>query len=92
MNWVQTTDGKRIYITGILTNTDSTGWKDLEFDCRFYDKEMKLLDANTGRGGLTVGPNDEAAFRVSIAPTALTNDYAAYKISVSAARNDKSWF
>jgi len=91
MNWAETHDGLRIYITGILTNKTSVAWQSLEFDCRFFDGAGRLVDAGNGRGGMTVGPNDTTAFRVSIIPTVPTNSYATFRCSVSAARNAKSW-
>jgi hypothetical protein len=92
MNWVQTADRTRIFITGILTNNSPVAWKDLEFDCRFYDKNGTLLDAGTGRAGLTIEKSDDTAFRVSWTPGAPTNEYSSFKISVSSARNARGWF
>ena len=92
MNWTQTRDGLRIFIAGVLTNDSPVGWKSAEFDCRFFNATGIMVDASTGYGGASVSPYDDAAFRVSIIPTAPTNDYASFKVSVGHARNVKGWF
>ena len=84
--------GLRIFIAGVLTNDCPVAWKSAEFDCRFYNANGIMVDASTGYGGATVRPYDDAAFRVSIIPTAPTNDYASFKVSVGHARNVKGWF
>jgi hypothetical protein len=92
MNWAQTKDGLRIYMTGILTNQSPVAWKDVEFECRFYDTNGVMVDAAHSHGSLTVHPNDDTAFRTVVIPSAATNDYTSYKLSVTTARNAKAWF
>jgi hypothetical protein len=92
MNFVQTENGSRIYLTGLLTNSSPVAWKSIEFDCRFFDAHGVMLDAGTGGSYATVQSFDEAAFRVAIIPLAPTNEYASFKIRVGSARNAKSWF
>jgi len=92
MNWAQIEKGPCIYLTGILTNTSPVTWRNAEFDCRFFSVTGVMVDAGTGHGYFTVCSNDDAAFRVSIAPTAPTNTYASFKISVGDARNAKGWY
>lgn len=92
MNWAQTRDGLRIFLAGVLTNDSPVAWRAEEFDCRFFDANGVMVDGSTGYGNVTVCPHDDAAFRVSIVPTALTNDYASFTISVGHARNARSWF
>ncbi len=92
MNWVHSSNGPSIFITGILTNESPAGWKDVEFDCRFFDSSGRLVDAASRRSYSTVAANDDIAFRVAIEPTAPTNRYATFRIGVGSARNAKSWF
>jgi hypothetical protein len=92
MNWSQTSSGLRIYITGLLTNQSEHAWKDIEFDCRFFDQFGSMIDAASGRGRLVILSRDDSAFRTSIEPTRATNEYASFKISVNSARNMKAWF
>ena len=92
MNWVQTADGRRIFLTGVFTNTSPIAWKDAEFDCRFFDAKGVMVDAGTSSGYFTICPHDDAAFRVSLVPTALTNSYASFKVSIGNARNVNAWF
>jgi len=33
MNWVQTRDGLRIFVTGIITNRSQVAWRGVEFEC-----------------------------------------------------------
>jgi predicted nucleic acid-binding Zn ribbon protein len=92
MNWAKTHDGLRIYLTGVLTNSSPESWKDTEFDCRFFDAQGVMLDADVGHSYMTVLPCGDAAFRVAIAPIAPTNQYASFKIRVGNARNGKGLF
>jgi len=92
MNWAQTKDGLRIYITGVLTNASPVGWKDTELDCRFFDSHGAMIDASVGRNYGTVLSCDDEAFRVAITPIAPTNDYASFRIFVGNARNTKGWY
>ena len=92
MNWAQTSTGLRIYVAGVLTNSSSVAWRDAEFDCRFFNADGIMIDADTGRGHIDVCPYDESAFRVAIVPTALTNDYASFKISVGNAKSARGLF
>lgn len=92
MNWAQTKEGLRIYMTGILTNQTPVAWKDVEFECRFYDANGVMVDAAHSRGYLTIQPNDDTAFRAVVIPGGATNDYTSYKLSVTTARNAKAWF
>lgn len=92
MNWAETSSGLRIYLTGVLTNESFQAWKDVEVECRFYDRTGNLIDAANGLTRFTVLPESDSAFRVSVTPSRATNDYAGYRVSVSNARNAKSWF
>lgn len=92
MNWARTSSGLRIYITGLLTNQSEHAWKDIEFDCRFFDQNGLMIDAANGWGRLMILPRDDSAFRTSIEPTRATNEYASFKVSVNSARNIKAWF
>jgi hypothetical protein len=92
MNWAPTDKGLRIYVTGVLTNTSPVPWRDGEFDCRFFDANGVMVDADTSYGHIDVLQHDESAFRVSIIPTAPTNNYASFKVFVGNARSAKGLF
>jgi hypothetical protein len=92
MDWMETRSGLRIYITGILTNQSQHAWKDLEFECRFFDKGGVMADASSAHSSVTILPMDDSAFRAMISPGRSTNHYVSFKISVSNARNAKAWF
>jgi hypothetical protein len=92
MNWAQTKDGLRIYMTGILTNQSPVAWKDVEFESRFYDSTGVMVDAAHSHGYLTVQPGDDTAFRAVVIPGCATNDYSSYKLTVTTARNGSGWF
>jgi hypothetical protein len=92
MNWAQTKDGVRIYLTGLLTNQSPAAWKDVEFDCRFYDAKGAMVDAANAHALLTIQPNDDAAFRAVVTPGCETNNYQSYKLSITTARNARAWF
>ena len=90
MNWAETKNGLRIYVTGVLTNQSPVAWKDVEFECRFYDAKGVMVDADHPRGFLTVQPNDDTAFRAVVTPAGATNDYNSFKLSVTTARNTRA--
>jgi hypothetical protein len=92
MNWAETSNGPRIYITGILTNQSDIAWRDIELECRFFDTNSVLVDAAHPHAGLTIQPHDDAAFRAVVTPIRATNDYASFRLSVTTARNTKGFF
>ncbi|HXT12421.1 MAG TPA: hypothetical protein VN873_12730 [Candidatus Angelobacter sp.] len=92
MNWVETSDGPRLYVTGILTNQSPVAWKDPEFDCRFFNSKGQMIDAANGLASLTVLSGADSAFRVAVKPAVSSNDYRSFKISVSNARNWRTVF
>jgi hypothetical protein len=92
MNWAASSNGLHIYITGLLTNQSEVAWRDIELECRFFDSKGLLTDAGHPHVGLTIQPHDDAAFRAVVSANRSTNDYIAFKISVSTARNTKSLF
>jgi hypothetical protein len=92
MNWAETSNGPRIYITGILTNQSAFAWRDIELECRFLDTNGVLVDAAHPNVRLTIQPHDDSAFRAVVTPNRTTNDYASFRLSVTAARNTKGFF
>lgn len=92
MNWVDTSDGARLFLTGILTNESSVAWKSPEFECRFFDVKGQMVDAANGYAYLTVLPGADSAFRVSVKPGLSSNDYSSFTIRVNDARNVKRPF
>jgi hypothetical protein len=91
MNWAETTDGSRVYLTGLLTNQSKIAWKDPEFECRFYDSKGQMVDAMNGTAYLTVLPGADSAFRVAVKPLLSSNNYTSFRISASNARNVRSF-
>jgi hypothetical protein len=92
MNWAETSNGSRIYITGILTNQSGFAWRDIELECRFLDTNGVLVDAAHPNVRLTIQPHDDSAFRTVVTPSRPTNDYASFRLSVTTARNTKGFF
>jgi hypothetical protein len=92
LNWVQTQQGPRIYVTGLLTNSSPIAWKEVELECRFYDSASNLVDAANARSFLTIHAHDDAAFRATVVPGVSSNQHGSFRISVSTARNGKSIF
>jgi hypothetical protein len=87
LNWVETTNGARIYVTGLVTNQSDLPWRDLEFECRFFDTAGRLLDAAHGRTFMTVPARDDAAFRVAVTPGRPTPEaYHSHQVRVTTAR------
>lgn len=92
MFFKETTNGPRIYITGILTNRSQIPWRDIEFECRFLETNGNLIDADTSRSYSTVQANDDSAFRLTVTPIQDLQEYENLKLSISNARNVKSFF
>jgi hypothetical protein len=92
VNWVETANGPRLYVVGILTNRSDLGWQDIEIECRFFDGTGRMVDAGHGRAFMTVQARDDAAFRVSLPPGRPLADYQSQRVTVSTARNANSAF
>jgi hypothetical protein len=92
MSWADTTDGQRVFITGIVTNQSPMAWRGLEFETRFFDSKGQMIDAANGYTGFTILPGNDSAFRVSVKPVLSTNHYSSFKISVSNARSTRGAF
>ncbi len=93
LNWVETTNGPRIYVTGILTNRSDLRWRDIEFECRFADSSGRMVDAAHGRTFMTVPARDDAAFRVAVTPGRPSSaDYHSHEVRVTTARSSHSAF
>jgi len=92
LNWVQTKDGLRIYVTGLLTNHSAVAWQNLELECRFFDTQGTMIDAANARAFLTVKAHDDSAFRAVVVPGCQSNDYRSFKLAVSTARNARAPF
>jgi hypothetical protein len=92
MNWVETSDGDHVFVTGVLTNQSQVAWKEPEFECRFFNSKGQMIDAATSLSYLTVVAGADSAFRVSVKPALESNAYSSFRISISNARNARSRF
>lgn len=90
MEWVDTADGPRLFVTGVLTNQSQITWRAPEFQCRFFNSKGQMIDAANGSTFLTVLSGADSAFRVSVKPLRSSNDYSSFRIAVSTARNFRS--
>lgn len=87
MKWSETSEGPRLFLTGIITNRSQMGWTRPEFECRFFNSKKELIDAANGIAYLTIQPGNDSAFRVSIKPLLSSNEYDSFRISLSTAYN-----
>lgn len=92
LNWVETEKGPRLYVTGILTNHSPFGWKNVEFECRFFDVNQVMVDAEHRVGWFTIEAGDETAFRVVVEPARPQVNYHSVQVTVVTARNIHSTF
>jgi hypothetical protein len=92
MEWVETTDGPRLFVTGLLTNQSQFAWREPEFECRFFNSKGEMTDAANGTTFLTILPSADSAFRVTVKPVRSSNDYSSFRVSVSNARNIRGPF
>ena len=92
MFFKNTTNGPRIYITGMITNQSQIAWREIEFECRFLGTNGSLIDAYTSRSYSTVQGNDDGAFRLTVTPIKEFQEYANLKLFISNARNVKGLF
>lgn len=92
INWVEREKEPWLFVIGVITNQSPVAWRNLEFECRFYDANGVMVDAQNAEGRLTIQPNDDRAFRVSVTPGRPRQDYVSHTISVSNARNTKTLF
>lgn len=87
MNWVETDQGAMLYVTGLLTNRSEVAWRNIEFECRFFDGAGVMIDASHAPGRMTVLPRDDSAFRVAVRAGRPASDYRGLKVTVVTARN-----
>jgi len=92
LTWLQTSNVYRMYFTGILTNHSQVAWKDIQFECRFFDHNGSMVDAVHPSSFFMIQSCDDAAFSFTVKPSLPTNEYASYKISVNSAHNGKAMF
>lgn len=92
MKWVETSEGPRLFLTGLITNRSSMAWRRPEFECRFFNSQSQMVDAATGYAYLTILPGNDSAFRLSIKPLLSSNEYASFKLSLSTAYNARGSF
>ena len=85
MRWVETSEGPRLFVTGLITNRSQMAWKRPEFECRFFNSKKQMVDAATGYTYLTILPENDSAFRLSIKPLLSSNEYDSLKLSLSTA-------
>lgn len=90
MLWVETTNGPRIYVIGMLTNHSAVAWKDVELQCRFFNTEGAMIDAASPGARLTILPAGDAAFRGTVTPGSPKSDYDTLSVTVSSARNARA--
>ena len=92
VSWVEATNGPRLYVTGLLTNQSPVAWKDVEFECRYFNAGGEMVDASNSRGYFTIQPDDDRAFRLVVIPARSSNEYVTHRLAVSTARNIKAVF
>ena len=87
MTWAETSEGPRLFITGLLTNQGPMAWQKVEFETRFFNSNGQMIDAANGVSYFTIQATNDSAFRTSIKPMLSPNNYDSFKISVSAAHS-----
>ena len=92
MHWGHLDSGIRIVVTGVVSNESNVPWKDIEFECRFFNTNGAMVDVANAPKFLTVQPHDDTAFGIYFMPARETNAYASYQLSVVSARNAESHF
>jgi len=80
-----------IVVYGVVTNRTSFAWKELEFDCRYFDASGTMIDAKTIYTRFTLVGFGETGFRVELKTPRPLADYAAHKVEVKSARNASAW-
>lgn len=91
MTPLQTDKDRLLVIVGLVTNQTSFSWKEVQFDCRYFDTNGTLIDAKTGFGTGAIYGHGESAFRVDLKVARPFSDYASHTIAVKAARNAAAW-
>lgn len=89
---VETKDGQRIYVLGVLTNESAVPWKEVELQCRFLDESGRMIDAAHPVARLTILPGCDSAFRAVVTSARQTKNYQKVEVTVSTARNVKGAF
>lgn len=90
MLWQQFDSSLRIVITGVVSNESEIPWKDVEFECRFFDTNGTMVDVANQARYLSVQPHDETAFAMRVMPARNTNSYASYRLMIVTAQNGQN--
>jgi len=87
----QTERDRSAVVVGFVTNQSAFAWKDMEFECRFFDTKGELIDARTHIARMTILGHDETAFRTEIKLIRPLDEYVSHQVVVRSARNAKAF-
>ena len=76
-----------VVIFGLVTNETLHTWKDIQFDCRYFDSNGVLVDAKTITPNLRLAGHTESSFRMDLRTFNALSNYVSHQVSVKSARN-----
>ena len=92
---MQFSDGERgRYITtiGVITNGSDCGWKEVQMEARYFNKQGKLVDVGAQWfSDLVVQPHSESAFRIRTLADQPDEAYASHQVVIRTAKDIKRW-
>ena len=92
MHFGATTNGNYVSAIGQIRNDSPYGWKELQLEVRYYNKEGQMIDTRTeARFGDTLPTGATHAFRVRGPADKPESQYASHKIFVRSAKDARRW-
>lgn len=84
-------NGLELSVVGILTNTSSLAWKNIQVEAQLLDADGKLIDSVTDRHfDQAVLPHDVMSFRLLSKAARERAEYATHKLSVRFAKDGRN--
>ena len=84
--------GRYITTIGVITNGSDCGWKEVQMEARYFNKQGKLVDVGAQWfSELVVQPHSESAFRIRTIADQPDEAYASHQIVIRTAKDIKRW-
>ena len=92
MKFGTTQCGPTVVILGTIANSGDYGWKDVNVEVRFKDKDGKMSDGGQDRQySMVIPPHGDAVFKASMKQEFPADQYTDYTIEILSAKDRRAW-
>ena len=92
MKFGETQCGPTVVILGTITNSGDRGWKDVNVEILFKDKDGKLIDGDQDRlYSMNIPPHGNAVLKTSMKREFPADQYKDYTITILSAKDSRAW-